>query len=65
MYDEQGNTLKEVIIKSTYIGMPKNVVKQRLISYVKYNNSDTISLSMIFAKVICAKRNWQLDKAVH
>ena len=26
MYDEQGNTLKEVIIKSTYIGMPKNVV---------------------------------------
>ena len=26
MYAEQGNTLKEVIIKYTYIGMPKNVV---------------------------------------
>ena len=60
MYDEQGNTLKELIIKSTYIGMPKNVVYR-----FKYNLSDTIRLSMIFAKVICAKRNWQLDKAVH
>ena len=26
MYDEQGNTLKEAIIKCTYIGMPKNVI---------------------------------------